>query len=37
MNKTIRIAVILLIAAAALVYAVHSTHLEGLMRSLHGG
>jgi hypothetical protein len=37
MNKTIGILLILVIAIAALAFAVHSTHLEGLMRSLHGG
>ena len=37
MNKTIRILLIVLIAIAAVAYAVHSTHLGGLMRSLHGG
>jgi hypothetical protein len=37
MNKTIRILLIVLIAIAALAYAVHSTHLEGMMRTLHGG
>ena len=37
MNKTIRILLILLTAIAALAYALHSTHFEGLMRTLHGG
>jgi hypothetical protein len=37
MNKTIRILLVVLTVIAALAYAMHSTHLEGMMRRLHGG
>ena len=37
MNKMLRTVLILLIAVAAVACAVHFTHLEAVMRRLHGG
>jgi hypothetical protein len=37
MNKTLRFLLVVLIAIAAMAYAVHSIHVGGLVRSLHGG
>ena len=37
MNKTLKIALVLLIGLIAVVYAAHFTHFEAMMRKLHGG
>lgn len=37
MNKTGKIALILLITVIALVCAAHFTHFDAMMRKLHGG